>query len=213
MKRLLVVIGLLVQVALSNAAVTVVDFAAAPGLSPAVDITAGNTPGTYSLSGMTFTYDSLGSGFTSTIDNTGIFGGTAGLLKFDFSTPATALSFNFTLSNGGTLGTAGNPVDPVGLDISFTLGGVSLGASTLVPATINLTGDAAIGTVSFTGPASGFDHADLFFSSGAPSSVLFFQTDSSITYTTVPEPATGALLVSLGLCGFAGWRRFRRPGC
>lgn len=212
MKRLLVVIGLLVQIAVSNAAVTVVDFAAATGLTPAVDITAGNTPGTYSLSGMTFTYDPLGSGFTSTIDNTGIFGGTAGLLKFDFSTPATALSFNFTLSNGGGLSPAGNQVSPVGLDISFALGGVSLGASTLVPATINVAGDAT-GTLSFTSPAGSFDHADLFFSSGAPSSVLFFQTDSSITYTPVPEPVAGALLVSIGLGGFAGWRRFRRQGC
>jgi hypothetical protein len=208
MKRILVVIALLAQVAVRGQIMNV-DFT----LASTTDITVqNNAPGWtgYPLSGIVFSYDNPGyPGVpdTAIISTTGVAGGTVGTLIFEFktgsvSTPVTALNVGFSLAGVNPLIAQGDPVTD-GLFVIFYNSGAQTDNVT-VPATVGL-GNTATGSLAYTGAA--FDKATLYYSLDATTF-----GDSSVSYqlAPVPEPSLGTIVCGLGLCSFAGWRFLRR---
>ena len=197
------------QVAISNAAVTIIDFTDPTyGLpvspAPGTDITGSSLP----INGITVSYAPNSTPQTGSVDTTGIFGGTLGTLNIDFTGgSATTLGFNFTLYgtsqtvtdgavllaySGGTGGTLLNP------------GGTSFGASSAA--------GGATGTLSYSS-GTPFDYVVLNFAPVESATLTSFLVNSPMSYTPVPEPASMAIAFGLGLWGFAGWRRLQRHGC
>jgi len=131
MKRIVFCISLLALMCLVTAAMAVtpvtVNFS---GIVTPTDLTA-----PFLLDGISFSYDSLGSGDSATISSTGITGGNGGKLIFDFTAPATGLDFSF------------NAVDTQAF---FSLAGNPAGANGSLPSVF-----------SYSGPA--FDRAEIYF--------------------------------------------------
>lgn len=202
MKRIFAIVSLLALVFVAGAALAApvtVDFSVL-GIN-SIDITRSSNPNGYTLNGVNFWYDNQGSAAdTASVDASGIFGTTNGLLAFDFAAPATALNFDFSL-----LGATGSLDD--GLFIMFKNGGNDV-ADMLIPATFipydpnDLTqGGDAMGTLSYSGAA--FDQAQMYLSLGAP----YFSV-SNLSYEPVPEPGSLMVLGS-GVVGLLGLMRRR----
>lgn len=166
-----------------------------------VDITTANNPAGYTLNGVTFKYDDLGSGVdTAQVDAVGIFGSTFGSLIFDFDAPATALNFDFTLSDA-----AQSASDA--LFIAFKSNGSDV-TDMLIPAIFTPydPGDPTVGLVSGALAYNGaeFNQAVMIFSPDVP----FFSVEN-ISYVPVPEPSSFVIL-ACGLVGLGGLGRFAR---
>ena len=150
--------------------------------SNTVNITETVNPAGYTIGGVTFRYDSFGSGTDfASVDSLGLFGTTAGSLIFDSATPAVSLSFNFSI-----LGVTGVASD--GLFISFMRGGIEV--SNMLVAAANYVpydpvhptyGGDALGTLAYNGPP--FDQVDMYFSMDG----AYFDV-SNITYELEPKP-------------------------
>lgn len=198
MKRVFIAMALLAQAVVAEAAPAApvtVDFGAL-GIN-SVDITTTSNPSGLTLNGVTFRYDDFGSGVDFAIaDMAGIFGTTGGSLIFDFSAPATALNFDFSL-----LGDSSNTADALYVDLTNAGSTVS---DLLLPVVSN--GFDAYGALAYSGGA--FDRAQMIFSTDGP---IF--TVANVSYdsvrTHVPEPGTFAL-AAYGLFSLGIWRRFER---
>lgn len=205
MKRLLVIMAVLAQIVVAGAAFAApvtVDFSTIAVDPPGFfDITTGGTPGSYTLDGITFSYDNFESVLdTATIYELGVFGSTGGSLMFDFASPATALRFDFSLPG------VFDPVLGALQVITFSMDGIDLGYSVSADATgLSSFGETA-GVLDFAnGP---FNKAQMFFTTD----VLTFSIDS-LSYepavAAVPEPGM-LMLLAAGLFGLAGARRTGR---
>ncbi|MFA7060786.1 MAG: PEP-CTERM sorting domain-containing protein [Pedobacter sp.] len=216
MKRIIVMIILLVQIVVVGTALAVpvnLDFTSVPG----IDVT---TSTTFTLNGVTISYDDGGSGtdfahvgpsqFTgnSGPELAGIIGDTGGKLIFDFTTSATALNIGFTLLEA--VSTTPQVSDAL-IVLYFYDNGNLLGITT-TPAdffasdpTADPTLGLASGILAYSGTA--FDHAELFFSTEAASIFAI----ENMSYEPVPEPGTIVLLAA-GLIGL-GVLRFKRQRC
>ena len=193
MKKKILFVSLVIMImscaAMALAFPNVVDFSGVVGTN---DIT---IPNTYTIGGITFSYDNFGNPVDSAaVDNLGINGSTEGSLIFTFAAPVFGLSFNFT-----QVGATQPIIDALYID--FQSGGSSIG-----DALFNTAADGT-GVMTFNNGLA-FDQAQMFFSEDTAN----FSVDS-ITYATapavVPEPASIAFLVS-GLFGLGGLNILKR---
>jgi hypothetical protein len=188
MKRIFLVMMVLAQVAVAGVALATpvtVDFSVLG--SNTVDITLENFPPPLTLNGVTIAYDNFGSSTDfASADATGIYGTTYGVLSFNFSVPANALNFNFSLQQ---------PTGPALLDnviALFSNNDVAGPVTTQPDGLGNL-----VGSLAYSGAP--FNQVFMYFSVDAP----IFTVDH-ISYDPVPIP--GALpLVGSGLLVLAGW--------
>lgn len=211
MKKLLVAMSLIAQIAIAGTAMaTVVDFSALgpPANDPPIslDITAAINPTGYTGNGVTFRYEDFGSGVDyAIVDPSGIFGTVAGALLLDFAAPATGLAFTFSLLDVWPDPPAGKILDAV-IVLLFSAGVLSdfssIDADFLPYDPADPISGMAAGLFAYSGPA--FDHAELYF---WPDAQLF--TMDGVSYQPVPEPATFVLL-ALGLLALGGWRYYGR---
>jgi hypothetical protein len=201
MRRNLIAMSLLVPFIVAGAVQgnpVTVDFSGL-GIN-SIDVTAENNPAGLTLSGVTFLYDNFGSGVDfASVDSSGIFGTTYGVLIFDFSGPATGLNFDFSL-----LSVSPSFTDPlfvilnsVGSDV------VDMPVSaTFVPYDpANPTLGDAVGTFAYSGLE--FDQAFMYFAFDPSVIDPQYFSVANISYNSVPEPATLVLMV-VGLFGLGG---------
>jgi hypothetical protein len=162
-----------------------------------VDITLENNPAGLTLNGVNMGYDNYGSApdFASA-DQVGIYGTTYGGLDFNFSSPATALNFDFSvLSVSGP--------DANSLVVLFGYGGTWGDVVTVpgvyTPYSSDPTMGEVDGSLAYSGPV--FDQAVLYFDpvQSDPAQNPYYFTVGNISYV-VPEPATWSLF-TLGLSG------------
>ena len=160
-------------------------------------------PDSYTLDGVTFRYDNLGSiDDIAQIDAYGVFGSTYGSLILDFGSPVTAVSLDFTAI--AVYGPVNNAISVAFSNAGSGVGGSSVSASDFElydPGNPLLGGD-AYGTLSYNGVT--FNRALISFSADAP----YFSVDS-LTYTPAPEPSALAVLAA-GLLRLPGIRLARR---
>ena len=175
------------------AAPITVDFSV---LDTTSSISVADLPGGLTLNGVTMWYDPQGNPTSAAADQLGIYGDTNGLLVLQFATPATQLSFDFSI-----LSVFGPTSQGAFAMFNNLPGDIVIAPGNYVPDDPSnpLLGGASYGTLSYTGPA--FDQADIYFSLDGP---IF--TAGNITYTPVPEPATLCLL-GLGAIGLLKRRR------
>ncbi|MFZ0828017.1 MAG: PEP-CTERM sorting domain-containing protein [Verrucomicrobiia bacterium] len=163
-----------------------------------VDITLENDPAGLALNGITLGYDNFGSSpdFASA-DQIGIYGTTYGALVFNFTSPETALNYDFSVLS--TTGPDANALvvlffDAGNLSDVVTIPGV------YTPYDFDDARGQIDGSLTYTGPT--FDQAVSYFSpvQSEPEEDLYYFTVGNLSYTPAPEPASW-LLVTLGLGG------------
>ena len=183
MNRKIIFVSLFMMIIMSLAAMafafpTAVDFSGVVGDN---DIT---IPNSYTLNGITFSYDNLGDpASTATINNLGISGSTVGSLLFSFDAPAGELGFNFA-----QVGATSPIIDALYID--FQSGGGSIG-----DALFNTAADGT-GVMTFVNGVA-FDQAQMFFSTDTAT----FTVDN-ISYG--PVPPTGTLTGTVDLLDYYG---------
>jgi hypothetical protein len=208
-KRTFVIIALLAQLAMTGAVLAhpaegchEVDFGE---ITTTTDIT---LPNSYTLNGVTLSYDNFGStDDTAAIDSSGIHGTTYGALIFGFSAPATGLYFDFSLLGAVTSNPGPQSIDDALVILTYNGGNFvdfrSIAASfTPYDSQVDPTLGDALGNLAYSGAA--FDQAIMYFSTVSPN---FSVTD--VCYQPVPEPTTIVLLAT-GLFGLGSRRLFGR---
>ncbi len=191
MKKMLVCAAFVLLILGSGTAQAVwvpVDFSS---VTTTADIT---LPNSFSLSGVTFSYDNLGSSADfATVDTSGIFGTTYGALLFDFSGPTTGLQLDFALFD-----TSQAPVLDDALIALLKDGNTEQTVS--VTATFDPISQMEVGSLFYTGAS--FNQASLFFSVDEP-----FFSAGNISYqraAAVPEPLS-LFLLAVSMAGVL-WR-------
>jgi len=201
MKRIILVGALLVQAVALHA--IPVDFSALGAAT--VDISSSVNPDGTTLDGVTFRYVDFGDlNNFATISSLGVTGSNGGSLILDFSAPATALSFSFTVFPFAP---------PVAEAIYATLrfGTGDTGVDVIVPASLSDGYDGALGSFSYSG--STFNHVEMYFAYDEP--LPYFSVDT-LSYEPapvglVPDASSTIGLMAMGFVGLVGVRRFVVP--
>ncbi len=202
-KRFLVVVSLFtLAVGLAQAAPVTVDFSVIGADSHSI-----TAPDNYTLDGVTFTYDNLGSIYDiAEIDALGPFGSTYGNLILDFDSQVSAINFDFSMI--GVYGPVSSGVSVAFNNSGSNVGNLAADADDYWPydAGNPLLGGDAYGTLSYSGAA--FNQAVVSFSPDA-----YFFTVDSLGYLPIesasPEPSALAAL-AFGLLGIPALRLARR---
>jgi hypothetical protein len=206
-KRILIALTLLAMASgVASAGIVVVDFfnAFAPGTSD--DLIA--LPSSRSVNGVTFVYNS---GLTASVDPTGVYGDTAGILSMNFASPVTGLWFNFAVYS-----VVPGDVAPADCALSgtcnLTVDFNPAGTEQAMPGTYDGgydAGPAVVGSFAFSDPSVLFNQAVVTFNPVSDVSPYFFSIDTMSYDQYIPEPAT-FVLIGTALIGLGYGRRLAK---